>query len=252
VIAEVVSVGTELLIGEIVDTNSAAVAQRLAAAGLDAHHQVTVGDNLDRIAAVLAAAGARADVVVVTGGIGPTGDDVTKEALCAMAGVALRRDEQHAAHVHSVVSARRGVVLDSVLRMADLPEGAEGLPNDVGLALGVALWHGGTWFFVLPGVPAEMLAMLDGYVVPRLEALTGGETLYSEVVRSSGLGESQVAHLLDALFAGTNPSIAYRIVGDQVHVRVTGKARSVAEAEVLVARTRDTVVELLGDAVVRS
>ena len=246
-IAEVVSIGTELLIGEIVDTNAAAVAQRLAAAGLDAHHQVTVGDNLDRITAVLEAAGARADVVVVTGGIGPTGDDVTKDALCAVAGVPLRRDEEHATHVHAVVHARRGVVLDSVLRMADLPEGAEPVPNDVGLALGVAMRHAGTWFFVLPGVPAEMLAMLDTYVAPRLVALTGGEVLHSEVVRTVGLGESQVAHLLDPLFASTNPSIAFRIAGDLVHVRVSAKAGDLGEAKALVAGMRREVEALLAD-----
>lgn len=246
-IAEVVSVGTELLIGEIVDTNAAAIAQRLAAAGLDAHFRVTVGDNLDRIAAVLATACARADVVVVTGGIGPTGDDVTKDALCVMAGRTLGRDEQHAAHVHDVVMARRGVVLDSVLRMADLPDGAEPLPNDVGLALGVALRHEGTWVFVLPGVPTEMVAMLDTSVVPRLAALTGGEVLHSEVVRTAGLGESQVAERLDALFASSNPSIAFRISGDQVLVRVSGKAASLAEAEALVAGMRAEVEALLRD-----
>ncbi len=247
-IAEVVSVGTELLIGEIVDTNAAAVAQRLAAAGLDAHYRVTVGDNLDRIAAVLGTACERADVVVVTGGIGPTGDDVTKDAVCAMAGLTVRRDDGHAAHIHQVVMSRRRVVLDSVLRMADLPEGADPLPNDVGLALGVALEHAGTWLFVLPGVPSEMLAMLDTYVVPRLAALTGGEVLHSEVVRTTGLGESQVADRLGALFSSANPSIAFRIAGDQVLVRVTGKAASAVEAETLVATMRAEVEALLKDA----
>lgn len=247
-IAEVVSVGTELLIGEIVDTNAVAIAQRLAAAGLDAHYRVTVGDNRNRIAAALATACDRADVVVVTGGIGPTGDDVTKDALCAMTGRDLDRDLEHAALIHGVVMARRGVVLDSVLRMADLPRGAEGLPNDVGLALGVALEHQGTWVFVLPGVPAEMLAMLDTHVVPRLVTLTGGEVLRSEVVCTHGLGESQVADRLHVLFASANPSIAFRISDDQVHVRVTGKAASAAEAAALVATMRAEVEALLADA----
>lgn len=249
-IGEVVSVGTELLIGEIVDTNATAIAQRLAAAGLDAHFQVTVGDNLGRIVDVLRTACARADVVVVTGGIGPTQDDLTKDALCAVTGLALRRDEAHAAQIHDVVLARRGVVLDSVLRMADLPEGTEGLPNDVGLALGVALEYDGTWVFVLPGVPSEMLAMLDTYVVPRLAALTGGEVLHSEVVRTTGLGESQVAGRIDALYSSTNPSIAYRIADDQVHVRISAKAASLDEAKALVAGVRAEVETLLADALV--
>lgn len=247
-IAEVVSVGTELLIGEIVDTNSAEIAQRLAAAGLDAHFRVTVGDNLDRIVAVLTAACERADVVVVTGGIGPTGDDVTKDAVCAMAGLTLARDDTHAAHIHDVVMARRGVVLESVLEMADVPIGSDPLPNDVGLALGVALQHHDTWFFVLPGVPSEMVAMLDTHVVPRLVALTGGEVVHSEVVRTTGLGESQVAARLDALFASINPSIAFRIAGDEVHVRVSAKAGSPDQAKALAAGMRAEVESLLADA----
>lgn len=247
-IGEVVSVGTELLIGEIVDTNAAAVAQRLAAAGLDAHFQVTVGDNLARIVDVLRTACARADVVVVTGGIGPTQDDLTKDALSVVAGVPLRRDDAHAAHVHDVVSRRRPVVRDSVLRMADVPEGADVLPNDVGLALGVALRHDRAWVFVLPGVPSEMEAMLDTYVVPRLAALTGGQVLHSDVVHTSGLGESEVAHRLDGLFAATNPSIAYRIADDQVHVRISAKAASLDEAKALVAGVRAKVESLLADA----
>lgn len=246
-IAEVVSVGTELLIGEIVDTNATVIAQRLAAVGLDAHYRVTVGDNLDRIAAVLATACGRADVVVATGGIGPTGDDITKDALCAMAGLELGRDRLHAEHIHEVVLERRGVVLDSVLRMADMPEGAEPLPNDVGLALGVALRHRDTWVFVLPGVPAEMTAMLDRYVVPRLVEVTGGEVLHSEVVRTTGMGESQVAERLDVLFASDNPSIAFRIDGEHVLVRVTAKAGSAAEAEALVSARRAEVEALLRD-----
>ncbi|MGA9746632.1 MAG: molybdopterin-binding protein [Nocardioides sp.] len=247
-IAEVVSVGTELLIGEIVDTNAAAVAQRLAAAGLDAHYRVTVGDNLERIVAVLATACERADVVVVTGGIGPTGDDITKDALCVMAGLTLARDDAHAVHIHDVVMARRGIVLDTVLQMADVPVGSDPLPNDVGLALGVALKHRDTWLFVLPGVPSEMIAMLDTHVVPRLVALTGGEVVHSEVVRTVGLGESQVAACLGPLFASTNPSIAFRIDGDQVLVRITAKAASQADGEVLVAGLRGQVETLLADA----
>lgn len=249
-IGEVVSVGTELLIGDVVDTNAATVAQRLAAAGLDAHHQATVGDNLGRIVEVLRTACARADVVVVTGGIGPTPDDVTKDAVAELLGVPLRRDEVHAAHVHDVVSRRRPVVRESVLRMADLPEGAEPLPNDVGLALGVAVRVGRAWLFVLPGVPAEMVAMLDTSVVPRLRALTGGEVLHSDVVRTVGLGESEVAHRLEVLFTSANPSIAYLIAGEQVHVRVSAKAPTPEEAQVLVAGMRGRVEALLADVLV--
>jgi nicotinamide-nucleotide amidase len=249
-IGELVSVGTELLIGDIVNSNAAVIAQRLAAAGLDAHHQVTVGDNLGRLTEVLRTAGQRADVVVVTGGIGPTRDDLTKEALCELAGVAMTRVEDHAAKIHDRVMQRRGVVLDSVLRMADLPAGATALPNGNGLALGAELEVGGTVFFLLPGVPQEMSLMLDDHVVPRLHALTGGEAMRSAVVRTQGLGESEVAHRLDDLFASRNPSIAFRITDSEVHVRVTAKAASVEAADALVARMRAQVSARLGDALV--
>jgi nicotinamide-nucleotide amidase len=249
-IGEVVSVGTELLIGDIVNTNAATIAGRLAETGLDAHHQVTVGDNLERIADVLRVAGQRADVVVVTGGIGPTRDDVTKDALCLVAGVDMTRVQEHAALIHERVMARRGVVLDSVLRMADLPAGSRPLPNGNGLALGVELTVGDAVFFLLPGVPKEMELMLDEQVVPRLRGLSGGETVRSTVVRTRGLGESQVADRLDELFASRNPTIAFLISGSEVHVRVTAKASSAGAAEAMLDAMRSEVTGLLADALV--
>lgn len=249
-IAEVVSVGTELLIGDIVNTNAAVIAGRLAEAGFDAHYRVTVGDNLQRIAGVLRTAGERADVVVVTGGIGPTPDDVTRQALCELAGAELTRDEQHAALIHDRVLARRGVVLESVLAMADIPDGATALPNGNGLALGVELRMGDTVLFVLPGVPQEMSLMLDDQVMPKLSALSGGQTVRSAVVRTRGLGESQVADRLDDLFASRNPTIAFRVTDTEVHVRVTAKGPSPEAAEALLAAMRDQVDARLSDAVV--
>lgn len=241
--------GTELLIGEIQNSNATAIALRLAEVGFDAHHQVTVGDNLERIVDVLRTACERADVVVVTGGIGPTQDDLTKEAVCELAGVRMSRDSGHASLIHDRVMERRGVVLDNVLRMADLPTGAEALPNVNGLALGSVLECRGAWVFVLPGVPQEMERMLDEQVMPRLEALSGGETVRSIFVRTSGLGESEVADRLDRLFESRNPSIAFRIADTEVHVRITAKAASVEEADSMLAAMTAKVRALLHDAV---
>lgn len=249
-IAEIVSIGTELLIGEIVNSNAATIARRLAEAGYDAHYQVTVGDNHDRIVTVLEAACGRADVVVVTGGIGPTQDDLTKEALCTVAGVSMSRDAEHAAKIHDRVMERRGYVLDSVLRMADVPAGGTALPNGNGLSLGVAVQCRGAWVFVLPGVPREMELMLDEQVMPRLTTLSGGDTVRSAVVRTQGLGESEVAHRLDALFASRNPSIAFRITDSEVHVRITAKASSVAETDTMLEEMSARVKDLLKDALV--
>jgi nicotinamide-nucleotide amidase len=250
VIAEVVSVGTELLLGEIVDTNAAEIARSLGEWGYDAHFRVTVGDNHDRIVAVLRQACSRADVVVVTGGIGPTQDDLTKEALCTLAGVAMVRDDRHAEVIRRVVMSRRGSMRASVLRMADLPAGSEPLPNAAGLALGAALTVEGVLVLVLPGVPGEMRVMLEEQVAPRLVALSGGRSVRSCVVRTEGLGESEVAHRLDDLYARTNPSIAFRIHGGQVHVRVTAQAASGAEAEAMAEELAAEVRARLQDALV--
>lgn len=249
-IGEVVSVGTELLLGEIVNSNAAVIGKRLADAGYDAHFQVTVGDNLERIAEVVRTACGRADVVVVTGGIGPTQDDLTKEALCAVTGVSMSRKARHAQLIHEHVMERRGVVLDSVLRMADIPSGAEALPNGNGLALGVALEVLGAWVFALPGVPREMELMLDEQVMPRLRAQSGGQTVRSAVVFTRGLGESEVAHRLDPLFASRNPSIAFRITDTEVHVRITAKATSSEQADSMLEEMRMKIRALLADALI--
>lgn len=247
-IAEVVSVGTELLVGEIVNSNAADIGIRLAACGCDAHYQVVVGDNVERIRQVLATACARSQIVVVTGGVGPTRDDVTRESMCALTGTQMTRDESHARHIHDTVMARRGEVLDSVYRMADHPADCEPLPNREGLALGFVGHHRGATVFVLPGVPREMRAMLDHEVVPRLRAMSE-ETLISEVIRTAGLGESEIAERLDDLFESHNPTIAFRIAPGEVHVRVSAKGETEAAARRLLspmaAEVRSRLAEVL-------
>ncbi|MGH8942007.1 MAG: competence/damage-inducible protein A, partial [Acidimicrobiia bacterium] len=197
-IVEVIAVGTELLIGQIANTNAAFIGARLAEEGFDAHYQVTVGDNLDRLVTAIGAGLARADAIILTGGIGPTQDDVTREAMAQVAGVAMARDKDHAAWIESRVRSQSGSINPTVLRMADLPEGAEGLPNANGVALGVALAHEGKWMFAVPGVPVEMRAMLAGEVMSRLRRLAGAATvLRSRLLRTWGIGESRIAEALD-------------------------------------------------------
>ena len=211
VIVEVISVGTELLIGQIVNSNSAFIATRVAEAGIDAHFQVVVGDNLDRLSDAIRTAVNRSDAVILTGGIGPTQDDLTREALCRVTGRAMGRDQAHAAWIEDRLRSQGREVRENVLRMADLPAGAEGMANSNGVALGVALEHEGKWLFAVPGVPVEMMAMLDGEVLPRLRRRSGGGVLRSRLLRTWGLGESDVAERLDDLFASANPSVAFLI-----------------------------------------
>jgi nicotinamide-nucleotide amidase len=249
-IVEVIAVGTELLIGQIVNTNGSTIGARLADEGFDAHYQVTVGDNLGRLTGAITTALSRADAVILTGGIGPTQDDLTREAICAATGRQMARDEEYAEKIRQRILARRGSIADSVLRMADYPEGADPLPNSQGVALGIALQHEGKWIFAVPGVPREMRALLDEEIMPRLREASGIPTaIKSRVLHTWGYGESQIAEILDDLYESTNPSIAFLISDMEVRVRITAKAESDAESEALIAPIEAEVRRRLGDLV---
>ena len=249
-IVEVVTVGTELLLGDLVNSNAAAIGRRLADEGFDIHYQVVVGDNLGRLVATLSTAVERADAVVITGGIGPTQDDLTREALCELADVPMVRDRGHATWIDARIRAQGREPAPNVKRMADLPEGAEGLRNANGVALGIALQHEGRWLYAMPGVPAEMIAMLDDEVLPRLRAAAGEPAvLRSKVLHSWGLGESAVSDLLDDLFVSHNPSVAFLIKDMEVRVRITAKAETEEAALALIDPMEREVRHRLGDAV---
>ncbi len=249
-IVEVLAVGTELLLGDIVNTNAATIGRRLAQEGFDIHHQVVVGDNLARLVIALRTAVDRADAVIVTGGIGPTKDDLTREAICELAGVGMTRDLEHAAWIDSRLRAQGRDPSPNVVRMADLPEGAEGLPNAKGVALGVALQHDRTWLFAMPGVPAEMVPMFENQVLPRLR-LAAGEpaVLRSRLLHCWGLGESAIADRLEDLFVSVNPSVAFLIRDMEVRVRVTATAEDEATALMLIDPMEAEVRSRLGDLV---
>ena len=249
-IVEVIAVGTELLLGQIVNTNASWIGGRLAEEGLDAHFQVTVGDNLARLVAAIDLALARSDSVIITGGIGPTQDDLTREAVCQVVGRPMTRDDEHAAWIERRLITQGRAVADNVLRMADLPQGAVGLSNDNGVALGVGIEHDGKWIFAVPGVPREMKAMIEGEVLPRLrDRSVAGGVVRSRVLRTWGLGESEVARRLDGLYASSNPSIAFLIKDMEVQVRVTAKSASAQEADHLIGPFEEEIRELLGGAV---
>jgi len=249
-IVEVIAVGTELLIGQITNTNASFIGARLAEEGFDAHYQVTVGDNLGRLTAAIEAALERSDAVLITGGIGPTQDDLTREAICQVTGRVMTRDPEHEAWIKERLRAQRRSVPDNVLRMADLPEGAEAMPNSNGAALGVALQQRGKWLLAIPGVPAEMRAMLDSGVLPRLHQSSGSSaTLHSRLLHTWGLGESEVADRLDDLFATVNPSVAFLIRDMEVRVRISAKAEDQETARLLIAPIEEEIRARLGAAV---
>ena len=248
-IVEVIAVGTELLLGEVINTNVADIGVRLAEDGFDTHYQVTVGDNLSRLVDAIQTAVDRADAVILTGGIGPTQDDQTRDAICTVLGVGLATDDQHAEAIRDRL-AQRGVVADTALRMADYPEGSDPLPNSNGVALGIAATHRKTPIFAVPGVPVEMRAMIDQSVRPRLRQIWGEPSvLSSRLLHCWGLGESQIAEQLDDLYESVNPSVAFLITGPEVRVRITAKAGSAAETADMIALVEQTVRRRLGDVV---
>lgn len=248
-IIEVVAVGTELLLGQIVNSNAAYIGAAIAARGHDAHYQQVVGDNLDRLTGSLQLAMSRSDAVIITGGIGPTQDDLTREALCAATGREMVESEEYAEHLRRWFEARGRTMSASNLRQAQHPEGAELLPNPRGTAPGLYLEHDGVKVFCVPGVPAEMEHLIDHEVMPRLD--DHGETvLMSRLVRLWGRPESEVAELLNDLYVGsTNPSIAFLAGSGEIKVRITVKAADAATARALIEPMEKEIRSRLGDAV---
>ena len=249
---EVVAVGTELLLGQIVNGNAAEIGRRLAEAGLDHYHQVVVGDNLGRAAAAISQALGRADAVIITGGLGPTQDDITREAICAAAGVEMAYSEEFAGHLRDWWARRRGSDMPaSNLRQAEYPQGAVLLTNPRGTAPGLRLPVGGAWLVALPGVPQEMLPMLEQEVIPFLVARAGGSgVLASRLVRCWGESESRIAELLGDLFeTSINPTVAFLASAAEIKVRLTARAGNAREAAALLDPLEAEVRRRLGPAV---
>lgn len=250
-IVEVVAVGTELLLGQTVNTNASHVGERLAELGLDAHYQMVVGDNHDRMVDAIRTALSRADAVVVTGGLGPTQDDITRGAIAEATGRRMLFSEEQAARLRSFWDRLGREFPESNLCQAEYPEGAEQLPNPRGTAPGLSMDHDGVLLFALPGVPSELYRMLDDHVLPRLRQAAGADqVLVSRVLRTWGHGESAVAVLLDDLYhASSNPSVAFLASAGEVKVRLSAKAGSDEAARVLIEPLEDEVRRRLGSSV---
>ncbi|ADU51174.1 competence/damage-inducible protein CinA [Thermaerobacter marianensis DSM 12885] len=226
--AEIVCVGTELLLGETVNTHAAFLFQRLAAYGIDVYHHVTVGDNPARLTAALEQAAGRAGIVIVTGGLGPTGDDLTREAIASVTGRPLVLDAAVLAGIEAYFAARGRPMAPGNRKQALFPEGSHILPNPHGTAPGFVLeWAAGRWFVALPGPPRELRPMVDGPLVPFLErwsAAAGGARLVRRVLRVAGLGESEVEHRLQDLFARQGRvTLATYAKDGEVHLRLAVK-----------------------------
>lgn len=246
-IVEFVAVGTELLLGQIVNTNAAFVARQCASLGLNMYHQTVVGDNVARILHVLDIASRRAQVVVCSGGLGPTRDDVTLEALATWTQRETITDPQALQHLHNVSHQRASSPEASYWRQAQTLKGGHPLYNDVGLAVGTAVLHEGVYYVLLPGPPRELQAMWHRTVVPWMQQhFPHVDTLYSFPISCAGIGEAAVARGLDDLIVSqSDPTIAtYAKVGE-VLIRVTTRAPSPQLAHAQVQEVKQEIVQRL-------
>ena len=252
--AEIVAVGTELLLGQIANTNARWMSESLAAIGVDVLHHQVVGDNLERIVDAMRLASTRADVVVVTGGLGPTQDDITRDAVGALLGVPMTRHPELEEMLRDKFrSFGRSEMPESNLRQADVPESARYIPPKRGTAPGlVAELPAGARIYAVPGVPEEMVEMMEGTILTELASAAGG-VVRSRVLRCAGIGESALAERVDDLFSGsTNPTIAFLASSGEVKVRITAKAPTTKEADELIEPVAEEVRRRLGDEVFTS
>ncbi|HSH23830.1 MAG TPA: competence/damage-inducible protein A [Acidimicrobiales bacterium] len=250
------AVGTELLLGDVVDTNGAWIGHRLAEAGIDSHYQTKVGDNVERIEAALGVALRRNEAVVVCGGLGPTPDDVTREALARVMGVELVRDDAVFERIRGRFEQRGRPMPASNERQAEVPRGATVIEQRRGTAPGLICPVGDQVVYVVPGVPHEMTEMVERAVIPDLERRRGGKAaIVSRVLRTWGEDESALAEQLtpriEALDRAGNPTIAFLASGmEGIKVRITAKAPTVADADELLDAEEREVRAVLGHRVV--
>lgn len=248
-IVELISVGTELLMGNIVNTNAAYLAARCADLGGVCYFQTVVGDNPGRLKETVETALKRADVVLMTGGLGPTQDDLTKQTMAEIFGRELYRDEATSEALRAYFKKRGITCAENNFRQADIPEGAEILPNHNGTAPGIHIFDERGHVFLMPGPPNEMKPMFEESVAPKLSAFSG-EVIYSEMVKVCGIPESTAETMLsDILEKQTNPTIAPYAKLGEVHFRISAKASDVESARALTEPVAEELMKRFGAAV---
>ncbi|MED5220403.1 MAG: competence/damage-inducible protein A [Actinomycetota bacterium] len=261
---EIVAVGTELLLGQIVDTNSAWIGEQLALAGIDCHRHTAVGDNPDRMLAAFGEALERSDAVIITGGLGPTQDDITRDVIADLLGVALVRDESLVARIEEVFGGRGRPMPANNLRQADVPVGARAIDQMPGTAPGLVCPVGVSTDFgsdspkvvyAVPGVPWEMHQMVEGTILPDLKRRAGiSSVIRSRTLRTWGRSESglaeDLANEIERIDSDGGATIAFLASGmEGLKVRLTAKAATDAEVDALLADGEARVRAIVGDIV---
>ncbi|HAF68007.1 MAG TPA: competence/damage-inducible protein A, partial [Acidimicrobiaceae bacterium] len=257
---EVIAVGTELLLGQIVDTNSSWIGEQLALAGIDSHYQTKVGDNWKRIEEAVQLGLERSDAVIMCGGLGPTQDDITRDVIASVTESDLVLDEEIADRIREMFKTRGREMPDNNLRQAMVPEGARTIEQQPGTAPGLVVPVEGPngsnkVIYAVPGVPYEMKEMVLGTVLPDLQSRSGiTSVIESRVLRTWGQSESGLAEILadriSQLEEAGNPTLAFLASGvEGIKVRITAKAATSAEVEELLQAEEEFLRGLLGDLV---
>ncbi|MCG0277921.1 MAG: competence/damage-inducible protein A [Thermanaeromonas sp.] len=246
--AEAIFTGTELLLGQIINTNAALLCQELARAGISIFRQVVVGDNLQRIKEAIQEAGKRADIIITCGGLGPTEDDLTREALAEALELPLEENPLAKEHIIRFFTVRGRPMPPQNLKQALFPKGALPLDNPWGTALGIFLKHKDKLYACLPGPPSEFSKMLKEELLPLLEQYGAGkEIILSRVLKITGLGESTVEEKVRDLLKGTNPTLAILAKTGEIHLRITAKACDSQMAQELIKPLEEQIRERLKD-----
>jgi len=247
VTAELLSIGTELAIGQTVDTNGAWLAQQLAAQGVLCRRHITVADEREDIAEAIRMAAARADVVLITGGLGPTADDLTRFALADCLGCELQFDAASFAHIEAFFHSRNRAMHESNRVQAMIPARAHAIENPRGTAPGIEAKLGRAHVYCMPGVPGEMKAMFERSVSPMLPAAAGGAVIHQRVIHTFGMSESELGHsIADLMARGRNPTVGTSASELIISVRINAHGSSADEARRLAEADADEVRQRLG------
>ena len=240
---EIIAVGTEILLGNIVNTNAAYLAEKCAGLGLSCYHQDVVGDNEERLMETIRLALTRADIILLSGGLGPTQDDLTKEAAAKVMGKELYLHEPSREAIRQFFAERNLEITENNWKQAMVPEGAVVVENPGGTAPGIIIAENGKHAVLMPGPPGELIPMFEKSIMPYLAGLTSG-VIYSQTVKICGVGESKAESMVeDLVSAQNNPTIATYAKTGEVHLRVTATAPDEKEAKKLV---KPMVKELKG------
>ena len=245
-VCEILSVGTEILLGDILNTNSRYLSVELAKIGISVLRHTTVGDNPERLAAALKTALERSDIVIATGGLGPTADDITRDICCEVMGFELTLDQKIAEGIRNYFESRGIQMPENNLRQAYVPVDGDVFENKNGTAPGLGLKKNGKCVVILPGPPYEMAPMYHECVVPYLNEYSDG-VIVSHTVRTMGIGESAMAELVDDLLKGENPTVAPYAKKGEALLRVTAKAETEAEAQKLLKPVIEEIRSRLGE-----